>query len=738
MFQKERAVAETDGNDSERLKAISGEPIGHNYTAEARGVESRPTLDAFLAAFYPDRDEELRLRAFKAKNASDTPDNRVEKLCITRAQLANDIQLRQRLKALNWTRGLYFVVNAGGDDDASITRFNACFVERDDVSVAEQHRTFDLAPLTPSIRVETRKSVHAYWLLTGDCDAGTWCEIQRRLIAFFHGDKANKNPSRVMRLPYFDHVSFNQTSGNTERKSVGLTAFDLSRRYTSEELLGAFPPVMGPQATITAEKGNQGRISEGERNVMLTSIAGKLRHVGLDEEEMFAALSAYNNKHCEPPLSPDEVKSVARSVSKYKPGKGELVYTTNSQATPAPTQKSDERPLSIVRMADVKSETVSWLWYPYIPLGKFTIMEGDPGLGKSWLTCALACAVSQGKGLPRAEPFEPGNVLMMSVEDGLGDTIRPRLDTIGANVERVFAVNEPLTLDTAGLIRLEAAIIEHEPLLIMIDPLFAFTGGTMDINRANEARAISAPLGGIAERHGCAIVAIRHLGKSRGGGHALNAGIGSIDFTAAARSVLLVGRDPDDETKRALAQTKNNLAPHGVAIGFKIEDGRFFWTGESDLTAARMLATDSAAEGRSSISEAIDFLREALAEGPQAAETIKSAARQAGISEATLRRAKGRLGVRINKQGQPGTDRQRWVWKLSGEGGQPRSEDDQKQTNEHLRASELTKDSYLSKLPEGVQFDNAEQLRVLTDEEAEAEAMRDLYYQSTDENTESI
>lgn len=132
----------------------------------------------------------------------------------------------------------------------------------------------------------------------------------------------------------------------------------------------------------------------------------------------------------------------------------------------------------------------------------------------------------------------------------------------------------------------------------MCRKLFAFTGGKVDIHRANECRAISAPLAAIAERQGCALLAVRHLDKSRGGGHALNAGIGSIDFTAAARSMRLVGRDPDDEQKRAVGHIKHNLTPPGEAIGYKLEGGQFFWTGASDLTAERSLALPSDEEER--------------------------------------------------------------------------------------------------------------------------------------------
>jgi hypothetical protein len=372
--------------------------------------------------------------------------------------------------------------------------------------------------------------------------------------------------------------------------------------------------------------------------------------------------------------------------------------------------KADDAPLSVVRMADVQAEEVRWLWPPYVPLGKLTILEGDPGLGKSWVTCALAAAVSRGKGLPGAEPFEPGNVLMLSAEDGLADTLRPRLDAVGADVSRVFALSEPLTFDAAGLLRLEAAIIEYSPLVVVIDPLFAYTGGKVDIHRANECRAVSAPLAAIAERQGCALLAVRHLGKSRGGGHALNAGIGSIDFVAAARSVLLVGQDPDEPSKRAIVHTKHNLTPPGDAVGYMLDCGQFFWTGASDLTAGRILAAAQDDEERGSISEAVDFLKVALCDGGRDAKAIETEARQAGINHATLRRAKTRLGIKSHKVGMPGAHFQKWVWELP-EGAQPVSEDAQASEVEHLRASGADKGTYGNDLAEGAQLFEFEHLR---------------------------
>lgn len=383
-------------------------------------------------------------------------------------------------------------------------------------------------------------------------------------------------------------------------------------------------------------------------------------------------------------------------------GLPERPNTTEPDQSFKSNNQPDEAPLQIVRMSDVATELVRWLWYPYIAYGKLTILEGDPGLGKSWLTCAVAAAISCGRGLPGTEPFEPSNVLMLSAEDGLADTLRPRLDSVGADVSRVFALAEPITFDTPGLIRLEAAIIEHKPALVIVDPLFAFTGAKTDIHRANECRAISAPLAAIAERQGCALVAVRHLGKSRGGGHALNAGIGSIDFAAAARSVLLVGADPDEPNKRAVVQIKNNLAPHGGAIGYTLDDGQFFWTGASPLTASRILSLATDDVERSALVDAMDFLRNALAEGAREVEEVGKEARSVGITMTTLRRARERLGIRARRVGQPGT-KQQFFWSLTVDNAHHRSDDAQKPDDEHHRVNDADKGSYSQQLADDAQ-----------------------------------
>ncbi len=319
-------------------------------------------------------------------------------------------------------------------------------------------------------------------------------------------------------------------------------------------------------------------------------------------------------------------------------------------------QKAKEPLSHLVNMDDIEPETVDWLWQPYIPKGKVTLLEGDPGVGKSWVGMAIATAVSLGKGLPKQEPGEPGNTLLASAEDGLSDTIRPRLDAMGADVSRVVAIDGALTLDDAGFILLEVYISIVKPALLIIDPLVAYLGAAVDIHRANETRSVMARLAKLAETHQLAILAVRHLTKG-GAAKPIYRGLGSIDFTAACRSVLLAGCDPENQQSRGLVHIKSNLAPLGVSIGYELRDNGFFWTGESSLTTGDILATDSG-EFTSAIDEAIDFLRDELATGDVLAKEIYRGANSAAISERTLKRAKANLHVRSHKR--DGV----WLWSL--------------------------------------------------------------------------
>lgn len=366
--------------------------------------------------------------------------------------------------------------------------------------------------------------------------------------------------------------------------------------------------------------------------------------------------------------------------------------------------------IRIVRMADIKPERVEWLWHSRIANGKLTIIEGDPGVGKSWITCALATAMAKGYGLPFMERIEPRNVLMLSAEDGLGDTIRPRLDSMNADVSRIFALDGALILDRRGGLTLEEAIIDYNAGLVTIDPIVAYTGASIDLHRANETRSITAMLARIADRRKCAIVGLRHLAKS-GQGKAIYRGLGSIDITAAARSVLLVGADPNNPSMCGIVQTKNNLAQLAGAIGYELREDKFLWLGLTDLTAEKILSPIDFRDS-SPRKEAECFLIDYLKAGAKSATEIEKAAKKAGISVSTLRRAKTSLGIKSDKIGRPGEE-QVWLWVLNS--GYEEAQEQPKMLKhsdiEHLRANGAEQGFGNHNLAEDVQLEPPECLR---------------------------
>lgn len=227
-------------------------------------------------------------------------------------------------------------------------------------------------------------------------------------------------------------------------------------------------------------------------------------------------------------------------------------------------------PLKLISMSEINAEEVQWLWYPYIPLGKLTIIQGDPGEGKTSFILAVIAALTRGEPLPEYErAAEPMNVIYQTAEDGLADTIKPRLESAGADCTRVLVIDEgkrELTLCDA---RLEEAIRRTGAKLIVLDPLQAYLGSDVDMHRANEVRPVLKRLSMMAERTQCAVILIGHMNKAQGLKSGYR-GLGSIDFRASARSVLIVGRLKSGDTLRIVAQDKNSLAPEGSSIAFEL------------------------------------------------------------------------------------------------------------------------------------------------------------------------
>jgi len=311
---------------------------------------------------------------------------------------------------------------------------------------------------------------------------------------------------------------------------------------------------------------------------------------------------------------------------------------------------------TIIRMSDVQAESVKWLWEPYIPLGKTTIIHGDPGEGKTHLALALIAALTRGDPLPMcSEAAPPMNVIYQTAEDGLRDTIKPRLEASGADCSRVFAIDDGDRRLTLLDERVEAAIRETNARLIVLDPLQAFVGGKMDMNRANKVRPLMKSLGDMAQRTGCAVLLVSHINKARGT-KAGYRGLGSIDFRAAARSVLLVGRVSKDSNIRAVVHDKSSLAKEGEPLSFAVDEhNRFQWLGPIDITASELL--DGTGQPMTKVETMEDELLRLLIR-PLPATYIIAYAKNIGVSERTVNTAKEHLGIVSEKRADG------WYWRL--------------------------------------------------------------------------
>lgn len=327
-------------------------------------------------------------------------------------------------------------------------------------------------------------------------------------------------------------------------------------------------------------------------------------------------------------------------------------------------------------LSEVTAEQVWWLWAKRIPLGKLTVIDGDPGLGKSVLLTDAAARVSVGRPWPDGSPCVAGGVVICSAEDGLADTIRPRLDAAGGDPskvlalatvpdedgERLLSIPEDLDVIRRGIERVDAK-------LVIVDPIMSFLSESHNAHKDQDVRRALAPLAKLAEDTKVAIVLVRHLNKASGG-NPLYRGGGSIGIVGAVRSALLVAKHPEDDRRRVLAPMKGNLAEPAPSLAFALtgaDNGAVSveYKSETSYTADALLAAPTDPEERSALKEAQDFLRDALKDGPRHGKTVKKEAQEADISDATLRRAKPSVGVRSTKEGDGP-----WSWALPEEADQ--------------------------------------------------------------------
>lgn len=337
--------------------------------------------------------------------------------------------------------------------------------------------------------------------------------------------------------------------------------------------------------------------------------------------------------------------------------------------------KDPDRPLPLVRrLSDVLPERLDWLWPGYLALGKLHVLDGDPGLGKSTMTLDLGARVSTGESWPDGGlGCTPGGVLLVSAEDGLADTIRPRLDAAGADTEKVLALTGvrasggdrmpalPIDVELLGDL-----IGEHGIRFVVIDPLMAYLGSDVNSHRDQDVRRALAPLARLGEVHSAAILLVRHLNK--GAGSALYRGGGSIGIVGAARFGYMVARDPEDERRRVLASTKANLAVQPPALGFELVDkdgyARIEWHGAVSHSADDLVRPED--EDSDDRNDAAAWLRSYLADngGEAEAEAVLKAGVKVGFTKDTLKRSKKRAHCVSRKEAMDAG----WMWVLKPEG----------------------------------------------------------------------
>lgn len=312
--------------------------------------------------------------------------------------------------------------------------------------------------------------------------------------------------------------------------------------------------------------------------------------------------------------------------------------------------------------SEVKSVPVEWLWYPYIPSGKITLLQGDPGDGKSTMMMNLIACLTNAEFAPNGQKIAvPKRVIYQCSEDGVADTIKPRLEASGADCNRVAFIDEELISLTLDDEKLRDAIIEFKANLVVIDSFQAYLGDDYDITNAKKVRRLMQRLNIWASTYNCAIVLIGHMTKKENSKD-LYGGLGSIDLVAAARSVLQVYRVDEDSTARYVKHIKSSLAPKGADIGFDLDAKTGFqWLGTSDSfegSSWEEMVTTGEVKPLSKDEMIADILKTKLADGPIKATEIQSSFIDMGISIKALKRVKKIIGIQsVRRQGQ-------WFWEL--------------------------------------------------------------------------
>ncbi len=453
---------------------------------------------------------------------------------------------------------------------------------------------------------------------------------------------------------------------------VSVEHFDPEARYNLtdfDEWLPVASTTIAPSASSIA-----GPILDGNRNTSLYKLARSLRAKGIEAPAIELSIRSVNQAQCHPALSEQEITKVVRQAT-IQENRSDFQPVTNSGGPAIGV---------VTNLAGVRMRPIDWHWKHRFARGKVTIVAGEPGVSKSSLWIDAVARSTRGGLWPDGEVVAPCDCVVMTAEDALEDTVKPRLVAAGANLARIHALGmvRDVASDAERLVNLERDIAVIEQVVsdtqagfAWIDPLGAYLPSKLDAKTDHQVRAVLAPLAKMAERRHVALGLVMHLAKNAER-KVLHRVLGSIGFVAAARIVLAVAEDPDDGARRLLLPVKANICPPAPALAYRVcpvvvdsEGGpcealRLDW--ETDAVVG--LHVDDVFRGtREDAAERMDaetFLREYLADGPKDAKEMLQAAESNGIARSTLFRIKSKIGVRATRVGGVGAAG-RWIWSLT-------------------------------------------------------------------------
>lgn len=561
--------------------------------------------------------------------------------------------------------GVFVTINrtdGRGRKAENITAIRAVFLDLDGAPLPEEWE------IEPHFIIESSlERYHVYWLLESGIPLDRFEGIQKALASRYGGDPSVCDLPRVMRLPGFFH----------QKKEPFLAwilrDWSAEPQYSPKTILSAFTPTPEAKKTIpprTTDDPVLAKLTEKGMVIRHDREPGKIiircpqadQHSNQDPEAAFwlknhGGFSGYGFKCLHSHCTGLSINDLLRWLGVAEKGPKSLQIATRT-------------------LSEVEAKPITWLWPGYFPFGALCLVDGDPGLGKSFFTLDLAARISAGKVFPTGERATPAGVVLMSYEDDPGVTIRPRLETMGADLDRIVLLEGvtdekgPRLPSIADIAAIRETALSNQAGLIVIDPLMAALPGTVDSHSDHNIRSVLAPLSKLAQETGATVLIVRHLNKS-GGGNALYRGGGSIGIVAAARAAFIVGKDPQDETRRVLAVAKLNIAKEPRSLQYRIavnsEEKPFLsWEGETDLSASDLLTPAEVKHGPSKREQAKKFLIDELSKGPIRQTRLEILAGKMGISESTLDRAKRELAeedlpIKTERVGGRGGH---WVWSL--------------------------------------------------------------------------